>query len=205
MIKNPDPCWNVFSQNPTEIWSNVSTLCENVTNTTTEMPWKWSVHTVYHAERCIFKLGSTLSKICVPGSLEAPEKSPTRAVSCLFDLNQFQIYQFSSMSKGGLGICTRVEASISRWGSYIQTPKEPAFPGAEPSWTDDDHRCLEKVQHLSENKIHDGLKISSKSARTKADDLEPVRCCREFCGLYNHVTEEQDELGPTPPGDDKGV
>lgn len=47
---------------------------------------------VCHVKRSIFKLRSTLCMMCVPGISEALGKSPTQAVSCLFNLNLFQVY-----------------------------------------------------------------------------------------------------------------
>lgn len=43
------------------------------------------------------------------------------------------------------------------------------------------------------------------SARITAGDSEPERFCRDFCSLRNYVREEQDDVGPTPPGDDRRV
>lgn len=47
---------------------------------------------VCHVERSVFKLRSTSCKMCVPGISEALGKSPTQAVSCLFNLKLFQVY-----------------------------------------------------------------------------------------------------------------
>lgn len=73
-----------------------------------------SLYTACHPERSILQLRSALCKIYVLGSFETPEKSPTRAVSCLFSLSLFQfINSLFSMPKAGVGNFKRIEANIS--------------------------------------------------------------------------------------------
>lgn len=181
----------MFPPNPAEIWSNVSTRCENVADTTTEKHHENGVCVLFGMLR-----GTTSCKICtreLRGTWEGFYRS-CKLPSILF-----------SVSKAGVGVSMRVEASTSSCGSYSQTPTEPAFPDAEPSWTHGGTRCLEKGRRLSENIVQEGFKISSKSARITARDSEPERFCRDFCSLRNYVREEQDDVGPTPPGDDRRV
>lgn len=156
-----------------------------------ETPWKRSVRALWHAERHYL-----VQDVCtreLRGTWEGFYRS-CKLPSILF-----------SVSKAGVGVSMRVEASTSSCGSYSQTPTEPAFPDAEPSWTHGGTRCLEKGRRLSENIVQEGFKISSKSARITARDSEPERFCRDFCSLRNYVREEQDDVGPTPPGDDRRV
>lgn len=68
----------MFPPNPAEIWSNVSTRCENVADTTTEKHHENGVCVLFGMLR-----GTTSCKMYVPGSLEAPEKGSIGAVSYL--------------------------------------------------------------------------------------------------------------------------
>lgn len=74
-----------------------------------------SLYTSCHPERSILQLRSALCKIYVLGGLEAPEKSPPRAVSCLFSLSLFHVYQFSLFHAQSWG-----REFHKDWGQHLQ-------------------------------------------------------------------------------------